>query len=121
MIIVWIRFRQFLFNKGDGCTIGPGGLLPVSCGDWYSLCVSLYDIPMGGCTETCMQRLYVGGVLAETKGGSFGACRGREQAVVERCSCHDDETKMSSALEMGHLNYRRKGNSLVPLFIGRFD
>jgi hypothetical protein len=53
---------------GAGCPIGAGGTVQ-DCTDTYSVCLgstSQAKIPAAGCTETVTQKLFVGGVLAET-------------------------------------------------------
>jgi hypothetical protein len=53
---------------GAGCPIRAGGVV-TDCTDKYGTCLgstSQGKIPATGCTETVTQKLFVGGVLAET-------------------------------------------------------
>lgn len=68
-------------TTGAGCDIGAGGNIS-GCTDTYGLCASAASFPAAGCTEKYTQKLFVGGVLAETRTITFritksgGTCSG---------------------------------------------
>jgi hypothetical protein len=49
-----------------GCLIGAGGTVVSPCTDTYWLCMPASTYPAVGCIEIYTQKVYVGGVLAET-------------------------------------------------------
>lgn len=61
-------------TTGAGCPIGTGGTV-TGCTDTYALCASAASYPSTGCTEIYTQKLYVGGVLAETRKITFKITR----------------------------------------------
>jgi hypothetical protein len=53
-------------TTGAGCPIGAGNSFS-GCTDTYGLCAAAAGFPMGTCTETYTQKLFVGSCLAETR------------------------------------------------------
>ena len=54
-------------DTGGGCPIEAGGKVRAGCTDTYSMCGPAAAFPAAGCTEKYTQKLFVGGVLAETR------------------------------------------------------
>ncbi|MCP3917432.1 MAG: VWA domain-containing protein [bacterium] len=59
---------------GPGCPIGAGNTI-VNCTDTYALCAAPASFPMGTCTETYTQQLFVCGRLVQTAAIAFTVTR----------------------------------------------
>ncbi|MEX6688158.1 hypothetical protein QTN47_11665 [Danxiaibacter flavus] len=72
-------------KTGAGCDIGDNGEVK-NCTDTYAFCTSAANIKEGGCTEIYTQKLFVGGVLAETRTITFKFTKsgGTCSATVDR-------------------------------------
>ncbi len=69
------------FKTGDGCPIGPNNSIS-GCIDRYRACKDPEDVPIGTCTETVTQNIYVGICLAETRTITFTF-----ESTEDTCKC----------------------------------